>query len=181
VQGERAILARDVLQAIGSALVSDTSSFGVETELSGESVTVFALRCAAQDRGQLIGRGGKMFRALLDIVAAIGLPKGEQLSISEVRKPERPQLSKPTGEIPFNPKWPRESVEWLAQIVSSAAFSAEAEIQIREMPRGGCVTVLLPVTHRPELHTELMSAIRTVFAAIGTNHGCSLIIDFSFK
>lgn len=176
MQGERAIVARDVLQAIGSALVSDQKSFAVETDMEGSSATVFALRCAAKDRGQLIGRGGKMFRALLVVVAAIGRPKGEQLSISEVRRSDRPAVPfiKPNPE--HNPDWPRDSVKWLAEAVCSRVFNCKAKATIRDLPRGGCVEVGLPIG----LHctSDEVAAIRTIFAAVGTNHGCSLIIDF---
>lgn len=180
MQGERARLARDVLQAIGSAIVSDTKSFAVETDMEGSSATVFALRCSAKDKGQLIGRGGKMFQSLLVIVAAIGVVRGEQLSISEVRKPDRPAILSRRPEPAFNPDWPKDSVKWLAEAVCSAVFNCKAAASIRDLPRGGCVDIDLPEHKAGYLHSysDEMTAIRTVFAAIGTNHGCSLVIDF---
>lgn len=176
MQGERAALARDVLQAIGSSLVSDTKSFAVETEMEGDSVTVFALRCAANDKGQLVGQGGKMFRALLSITAAIGSTKGEQLSISEVRRPYRPAVSTPRNKPVYDPDWPRASVQWLASAVCSAVFSAKAKAEINPMPRGGVVLITLDRVVR--MDPTLLAAIRTVFRAIGINHGCELLIDF---
>lgn len=180
MQGERARLARDVLQAIGSAIVSDTKSFSVETDMEGSSATVFALSCAPRDQGQLIGRDGRMFKALLVIVAAIGAARGEQLHISGVRKPEQPTGSIRRPKPKFNPDWPRDSVKWLAEAVCSAVFDCRAKASIRDLPRGGCVDIDLPEHKGGYLHShsDEMAAIRTVFASIGTNHGCSLIIDF---
>jgi predicted RNA-binding protein YlqC (UPF0109 family) len=180
MQGERALLARDVLQAVCAALLADRNSLAVETDMEGLSATVFALRCAPRDKGQLIGRHGKMFGSLLVIVSAIGAVRGEQLSISEVRPTSGPSISIRKADPKFDPNWPKDSVKWLAEAVCSAVFNCKAQASIRPLPRGGCVEIDLPEHKGGYLHTysDEMAAIRTVFAAIGTNHGCSLIIDF---
>jgi predicted RNA-binding protein YlqC (UPF0109 family) len=180
VTQQRAILARDVLQAIGSCLVSDRESFRVETDLEGASITVFSLHCAAKDKGHLIGKGGRMFRALLVIVKAIGVVRGEQLSISEVHAPGS-AVTLPKSKPPFNPDWPREAVKWLAEAICSAVFDCPVSASIREMDKGGCVTVEL-ASHRKHLiqsSPDRLESIRTVFTSIGINHGCSLLIDFT--
>lgn len=174
---ERAILARDVLQAIGSSLVSDRSSFAVETDMEGASTTVFALRCAPKDKGQLIGRGGKMFRALRTITAAVGAPKGEQLSISDVRNTSKVSVALPRSNPEFDPNWPRDSVKWLAEAVCSSVFNCKTVASVRDLPRGGCIEIELQKQPTTNISDQI-AAIRTVFQAVGTNHGCSLVMDF---
>lgn len=169
--------AREVLIAIGNALVSDASAFRVEVDFSGLRATVLSIRCAGQDRGRLIGRDGRMFKSLLHIVQAIGETKGHQIEISEVKNPPIPALSPRLPQPVYRDDWPERDIVGLARIVCSAAFGAPADIQCHRLPRGACLSVRVAPSPRVQAE-QLKEAIRTVFRAVGINHGCKLVVDF---
>lgn len=171
--------ARDILRAVCTALVANPSEFDVLTVMHGKTATIFAIRAAAEDRGQLIGRDGRMFTALQKIAAAAGDIDAHQVSLSEVLAPARVALPRRRSNPPFNPSWPKQSALLLAGAICSAVFKERVETELLEGGRTACLRIKGAKMFSHRRAEDLMSAVRTVFHAIGIAHGCKLVVDFS--
>ena len=176
-----AMVARDVLRAIGTALVSKPSEFDALVEMHGRTATVFVIRAAVEDRGQMIGRDGRMFMALQEVVRAIGELGHHQVSISEVMAPTRVCLIRRRNNPPFNANWPKKDTQLLAGVVCSAMFGEPVEVSLVEGSKTACLSISGNniIGHRRS--DDVMEAIRTIFHAVGIAHGCKLVVDFSPK
>lgn len=73
---------KEILQDILHALVDHPASIDL-TELSGNSATIFELRCHEEDIGKVIGKNGKTVHAIRSLLNAIAA-RDEQLVVFEV-------------------------------------------------------------------------------------------------
>jgi predicted RNA-binding protein YlqC (UPF0109 family) len=62
---------KDLVEYVAKTLVDDPEAVSV-SEIDGERTSVIELRVADEDRGKIIGRGGKTAEALRIILGAAG-------------------------------------------------------------------------------------------------------------
>ena len=74
---------KDVLLYIARGLVDDPDAVRVEEE-QGEGVVRLLLTVAAEDRGKIIGRGGRTIRAIRDVVRAAATRSGVNVQVEIV-------------------------------------------------------------------------------------------------
>lgn len=73
----------EMVAALARGLVDDPSAVEVRQEADGRA-TVLSLQVAEGDVGQVIGRGGRVARALRSVVRAAGTARGERYQLEIV-------------------------------------------------------------------------------------------------
>jgi len=71
---------KELVEAIAKALVDDPDQVQVRA-IEGEHVTVFELRVHASDLGKVIGRQGRIVKAIRTILNAAGMKQGRRLAL----------------------------------------------------------------------------------------------------
>lgn len=74
---------KDVLEYVARHLVDDPDAVTVE-EVVGPRTTVLQLNVAPEDRGKVIGRGGRTARALRTLMRAAGVQFGSHAMVEIV-------------------------------------------------------------------------------------------------
>jgi predicted RNA-binding protein YlqC (UPF0109 family) len=74
---------RDLVEYIAKSLVDDPASVSVSV-VEGESSTVLELRVSAEDIGKVIGKQGRIARALRTVVKASAVKDGKQATVEIV-------------------------------------------------------------------------------------------------
>ncbi|HEY1333752.1 MAG TPA: KH domain-containing protein [Myxococcaceae bacterium] len=74
---------KEVLLYIARGLVDDPDAVAVEEE-RGDGVVRLLLTVAADDRGKIIGRGGRTIRAIRDVVRAAATRSGVNVQVELV-------------------------------------------------------------------------------------------------
>ena len=74
---------KDVLEYVARHLVDDPDAVSVE-EVEGQRTTVLQLTVAPEDRGKVIGRGGRTARALRTLMRATGVQFGSHAVVEIV-------------------------------------------------------------------------------------------------
>lgn len=74
---------KDLLIYIAQHLVDDPDAVSVE-EVVGQRTTVLQLTVADDDRGKVIGRGGRTARAIRTMMRAAGVQTGEHAMVEIV-------------------------------------------------------------------------------------------------
>lgn len=70
----------ELLAYLASELVDDATAVRVETEERGDAL-VLVLHVASSDLGQVIGRGGRIARALRTVVNAAAASSGQRVLV----------------------------------------------------------------------------------------------------
>lgn len=71
---------KDVLQTIIETLVEDKSQIQIN-EVDGEKSTIFEVKVAESDMGRVIGKEGRIAKAIRTIFKAIGAKKQKKITI----------------------------------------------------------------------------------------------------
>ena len=71
---------KDSLETIITSLVSDSSKVSIN-QIDGESLVTFEVRVAENDMGKVIGREGKIAKAIRTIMKSIASKEGKRVSI----------------------------------------------------------------------------------------------------
>jgi predicted RNA-binding protein YlqC (UPF0109 family) len=74
---------KDVLEFIARNLVDDPDAVRV-TEEGGDGVVLLRLEVAAEDVGKVIGKGGRIARAIRAVMRAAGAKAGTNVSVEIV-------------------------------------------------------------------------------------------------
>ena len=71
---------KDSLEAIITSLVNDSSSVSIN-EVDGEKAIIFEVKVANSDMGRVIGREGKMAKAIRTIMKALATKEGKKVNV----------------------------------------------------------------------------------------------------
>lgn len=71
---------KDSLEAIITSLVNDPSSVSIN-EVDGEKAIIFEVKVANSDMGRVIGREGKMAKAIRTIMKALAIKEGKKVNV----------------------------------------------------------------------------------------------------
>ena len=71
---------KDSLEAIITSLVNDPSSVSIN-EVDGEKAIIFEVKVAKSDMGRVIGREGKMAKAIRTIMKALATKEGKKVNV----------------------------------------------------------------------------------------------------
>lgn len=71
---------KDSLEAIITSLVNDPSSVSIN-EVDGEKAIIFEVKVANSDMGRIIGREGKMAKAIRTIMKALATKEGKKVNV----------------------------------------------------------------------------------------------------
>ncbi len=71
---------KDSLEAIITSLVNDPSSVSIN-EVDGEKAIIFEVKVANSDMGRVIGREGKMAKAIRTIMKALATKEGKKVNV----------------------------------------------------------------------------------------------------
>ena len=71
----------DLLVAIARGLVDDPDQVRVDVEKSDDGVTVFHLRVAPEDMGRVIGKSGRIAKAIRTVMRAKASRMNEKISV----------------------------------------------------------------------------------------------------
>ena len=71
---------KDSLEAIITSLVNDPSSVSIN-EVDGEKAIIFEVKVANSDMGRVIGREGKMAKAIRTIMKALATKEGNKVNV----------------------------------------------------------------------------------------------------
>ncbi|MDO5556376.1 MAG: KH domain-containing protein [Clostridia bacterium] len=71
---------KDSLQAIITSLVNDEGSVSIN-EIDGEKSVIFEVKVAESDVGKVIGREGRIAKAIRTIMKALAAKEGKKVSI----------------------------------------------------------------------------------------------------
>jgi predicted RNA-binding protein YlqC (UPF0109 family) len=82
VKGKRAIM-KELLLYTAKALVNDTDAVRVTEEKKGDEL-ILKLYVTDEDRGRVIGKGGKTARAIRTLVKAMGSRDNKKVSVEIV-------------------------------------------------------------------------------------------------
>ncbi len=72
---------KDLIEHLAKILVEDTDAVSVEEKVTDENVTVYELRVAEQDLGRVIGREGRIAKAMRTIIRSAAARKGMKATI----------------------------------------------------------------------------------------------------
>ena len=76
---------KDVLQTIIETLVENKSEINI-TEVDGEKSTIFEVKVAESDMGRVIGKEGRIAKAIRTIFKAIGAKEQKKVTIEFIEK-----------------------------------------------------------------------------------------------
>ena len=71
---------KDSLEAIITSFVNDSSSVSIN-EVDGEKAIIFEVKVANSDMGRVIGREGKMAKAIRTIMKALATKEGKKVNV----------------------------------------------------------------------------------------------------
>ena len=71
---------KEQLQAIIEAIVSDASSVSIE-EKQEQNTTIFEVKVAESDMGKVIGREGRIAKAIRTVMKAMAIKEDKRISI----------------------------------------------------------------------------------------------------
>ena len=71
---------KDSLETIITSLVNDSSSVSIN-EVDGEKAIIFEVKVANSDMGRVIGREGKMAKAIRTIMKALATKEGKKVNV----------------------------------------------------------------------------------------------------
>ena len=71
---------KESLEAIITSLVSDVSSVSIN-EIDGEKSTTFEVKVASSDMGKVIGKEGRIARAIRTVMKAVASKEGKKVTI----------------------------------------------------------------------------------------------------
>lgn len=71
---------KDSLETIITSLVNDPSSVSIN-EVDGEKAIIFEVKVANSDMGRVIGREGKMAKAIRTIMKALATKEGKKVNV----------------------------------------------------------------------------------------------------
>ena len=71
---------KDSVEAIITSLVNDSSSVSIN-EVDGEKAIIFEVKVANSDMGRVIGREGKMAKAIRTIMKALATKEGKKVNV----------------------------------------------------------------------------------------------------
>ena len=71
---------KDSLEAIITSLVNDPSSVSIN-EVDGEKAIIFEVKVANSDMGRVIGKEGKMAKAIRTIMKALATKEGKKVNV----------------------------------------------------------------------------------------------------
>ena len=71
---------KESLEAIITSLVNDSSSVSIN-EVDGEKAIIFEVKVANSDMGRVIGREGKMAKAIRTIMKALATKEGKKVNV----------------------------------------------------------------------------------------------------
>lgn len=75
---------KELVEVLARALVDDPEAVSV-TETGGASTVVVELRVAPEDMGKVIGRQGRVVKAIRTVVKAAGIKQGKKVSVEVVQ------------------------------------------------------------------------------------------------
>jgi hypothetical protein len=75
---------RDLLEFIAGYLVDDPSKVQIET-LEGQRAVILQVHVAPEDMGKIIGRGGRVAKALRELVRAAAVREGKSAIVEIVQ------------------------------------------------------------------------------------------------
>ena len=73
-------MAKDLIEYIAKSLVDDPSAVSVQ-EVEGEKSTIIELRVASSDIGKVIGKYGRIAKALRTVLSASATKTGKRYSL----------------------------------------------------------------------------------------------------
>ena len=76
---------KEALEAIINSLVSDTTEVSIKEEVSEKNI-VFNVQVAASDMGKIIGKEGRIAKAIRTIMQSIATKEGKRVSIEFIDK-----------------------------------------------------------------------------------------------
>ncbi len=87
---------KDILLNIVTAIVDNAKAVEIKEE-EIEEVTTFTITVAPEDMGKIIGKGGKVIRAIRNVmkIPAIKQDKRIYITLTEI-----PQVEAPSAEVP---------------------------------------------------------------------------------
>lgn len=68
------------MEAIAMELVDQPEAVEVRA-INGREVTILELRCAKEDLGKVIGRGGRMAKSIRNILDAVGMKQRKRYAL----------------------------------------------------------------------------------------------------
>ncbi len=71
---------RELVESIAKALVTDPEAVNVTEELDGD-ITVIKLQVAPEDMGKIIGKQGRIAKALRTVVKAASVKTGSKVQV----------------------------------------------------------------------------------------------------
>lgn len=71
---------KDSLETIITSLVNDPSSVSIN-EVDGEKAIIFEVKVANSDMGRVIGKEGKMAKAIRTIMKALATKEGKKVNV----------------------------------------------------------------------------------------------------
>ena len=73
----------DLVEYIAKSLVDDPSQVHI-SEIEGETSVIVELRCAPDDMGRVIGRGGRTANAMRTLVRVLAANQGKRVTLEIV-------------------------------------------------------------------------------------------------
>ena len=73
----------DLVEYIAKSLVDDPSQVHI-SEIEGETSVIVELRCAPDDMGRVIGRGGRTANAMRTLVRVLAAKQGKRVALEIV-------------------------------------------------------------------------------------------------
>ena len=70
----------DLVEYIAKSLVDDPSQVHI-SEIEGETSVIVELRCAPDDMGRVIGRGGRTANAMRTLVRVLAAKQGKRVTL----------------------------------------------------------------------------------------------------
>jgi predicted RNA-binding protein YlqC (UPF0109 family) len=77
------IAVKDLVEVIAKALVKNPAQVSV-TETAGDQITVYELRVAPEDMGKIIGKQGRIAKALRTVVKTAALRENKKVTVEIV-------------------------------------------------------------------------------------------------
>lgn len=73
---------KELVETIAKALVSDPKAVQTEESINEEGATVISLKVAEEDMGKVIGKGGRIAKAIRSVVKAASMKEEKRVLVN---------------------------------------------------------------------------------------------------
>jgi predicted RNA-binding protein YlqC (UPF0109 family) len=171
--------AQQLARLIFGGLIAYPEDLEVFVDFNGGNLTEMSIRVNAADRPRVLGKHGKHFKAVKEILALAGARAGRQVILTEMREPVKGQQE---AFPPFkhDPDWPKAAVLNILRTTGEAIFREAFDIEETERD-GRCRVVLKLSDAEPgEAVRAATQCLPAVFPSIGMTQGCILSLDLQW-